>query len=581
MYDLVEDADDIDDLNSWLAFEDRDRFDPIQDGWIMVNRHGHHRSETSIGTVEQGFRIHTFLVDEDDLDTIVDADPFGEVGTFDFSPMAYGSRRGDGQYWEEDLTRSVEGVEAKRFVVDFRKDAPLLDTGFIEYHDLIEREKRNFETYDTDETVVQFPHEKWEYLSSQSSHFGLANTIMSLEVRAEFLKDYLKQRGCALVLAYFQSRDVREAQEDISLPDDDRDGFTVRGGKAIRGVRRNQPGFELHWFCPIRADDIPYGREERLQEDRENLKFETKQGYRFSKEEAVNEEGFDEAGYRRPAIGADSLEEALSFFGWTYFDPEVLEKYKNDSRGTVSEWSRQGLQVNWLDQMKLRAYRNDEDLILIIVDDLAKIPDEELSHWYHYNTSPAGEIPEEMITNYIEADWVDSESPSDAVINAVTELNEAFEAKYGVSIYRETGDEINADRMLSLPRNEKHELLNVMSEAHQVIVENLDRGNLDSQLPDETLEDVEGKKSALFEFVKNLSDTSIAAEILDPINAVHDFRKEDSHMTVSNGGWPRAVDVLGYEQDSEAYRDMYRDAMRRSAASLREVSELIDGSSDH
>lgn len=580
MYDLVEDADDIGDLNSWLAFEGRDRFDPIQDGWITVNRHGHNRSETSIGTVEQGFRIHAFLVDEDDLDTIVDTDPFGEVGTFDFNPMAYGSRRGDGQYWEEDLTRTVDGVEAKRFVMDFRKDAPLPDTGFIEYHNLIEREIRNFETYDTDETVVRFPHEKWEYLSSQSSHFGLENTIQSLEVKAEFLKDYLKQRGCALVLAYFQSRDVRETQEDISLPDDDREDFTVLGGNAVRGVRRNQPGYELHWFCPIRADGIPYGREERLQEDRENLKFETKQSYRFSKEEAVNEEGFQEAGYRRPAIGAEDLEEAISFFGWTYFEPEVLEKYKNDSRGSVSEWSRQGLQVNWLDKMKLRAYRNDEDLILIIVDDLAKIPDEELSHWYHYNTSPAGEIPEEMITNYIEADWVDSESPSDAVINAVTELNEAFEAKYGVRLYRETGDEIDADRMLSLPRNEKHELLNVMSEAHQVIVENLDRGNLESQLPDNVLSDVEGKKSALFEFVRYLSDTSTAAEILNPINAVHDFRKEDSHMTVSSGGWPRAVDVLGYEENSEAYRDMYRDVMRQSAASLRNITALIEENSE-
>jgi len=231
--------------------------------------------------------------------------------------------------------------------------------------------------------------------------------------------------------------------------------------------------------------------------------------------------------------------------------------------------------------MKLRAYRNDEDLVLIIVDDLVDIPDEELSHWYHYNTSPAGEIPEEMITNYIEADWVDSESPSDAVINAVTELNEAFEARYGVRLYRETGNEIDADRMLNLPRNERHDLLNVMSEAHQTIVENLDRGKLESQLPDDVLEDVEGKKSALFEFVKDLSNTSTAAEILDPINAVHDFRKENSHMTVSSGGWPRAIDVLGYEEDSEAYRDMYRDAMRKSAVSLRKIVEVIDENSSN
>lgn len=445
MYGLVEDSHEVDDLDSWLAFDDQDQFEPIQDGWVTVNRHGHHRAETSIGTVEQTFRIHGFLVDEDDLDEILDSEPFGEIPTFDFSPMAYGWRSGEGEYWEEDLTREVDGVEAKRFVMDFGKDAPLIDPGFVDYHDLIEREKRNFKTYDTDETVVRFPAQKWDYLFSQSNHFGLKNTIRSLDVRAEFLKDYLKERDCALVLAYYQTRDVRQTNEDISLPNDERTTFTIHGGKAVRAVRRNQPGYELHWFCPIRPSDIPYSRQERLNEDRENLKFQTKQGYRFSKEEAINEEGFQEAGYRRPAIGAESLDEALSFFGWTFFEPEVLEKYKNDSRGSVSEWSKQGLQINWLDRMKLRAYRNSEDLILIIIDDLEDIPDEELSHWYHYNTSPAGEIPEEMITNYIEAEFVDSESPADAVINAVTGLNEAFEAEYGVQLYRETGDEIDAD----------------------------------------------------------------------------------------------------------------------------------------
>ena len=119
MYDLVEGSNNIGTLNSWLAFEDQDQFEPIQDGWVTVNRHGHHRAETSVGTVKQTFRIHGFLVDEDDLNEFLESDPFGEIPTFDFSPMVYGRRRGEGEYWEEDLTREVDGVEAKRFVMDF------------------------------------------------------------------------------------------------------------------------------------------------------------------------------------------------------------------------------------------------------------------------------------------------------------------------------------------------------------------------------------------------------------------------------------------------------------------------------
>ena len=138
MYDLVMDSSDIENLNAWLAFNDRGNYDPIKNDWITINRHGHHRVETGLGTVKQGFRIHCLLVDENDLDSVLNTDPFGAIPDFDFSPMAFGRRRGEGDYWEEDLIREVEGAEVNRFVMDFRKEAPLIDTGFIEYHDLIE-----------------------------------------------------------------------------------------------------------------------------------------------------------------------------------------------------------------------------------------------------------------------------------------------------------------------------------------------------------------------------------------------------------------------------------------------------------
>lgn len=575
MYDLIETSGDISDINSWLAFEDRERFDPIDDGWITVYRTGHKTTDIGSAEVNQGFRIHCFLVDQDDLDDFSSIDPFGEIPEFDFYPMAYGWRRGE-EYWEEDLIQRIDGIEARRLVMNFTKDAPLIDTGFVEYHDLVEEKKRNFERYDTDDKVVRFPADKWNYLSSQSDHSGLDDTILSLEVRASFLKDYLIERGCGLVVAYFQSRDVKTATDDVQLPNEDREGFDILGGKATRSVRRKKPGCELNWFCPISPSDIPYSHTETLRESRENLKFETKQGYRFSKQEAMEEDGFEEAGYRRPALGAEDLDEALSYFGWTFFNPEVLEKYKSDSRGSVSEWSKQGLQIEWLDKMSLRAYRNDEDLIVIIVDDLEKIPDEEIPHWYEHNTSPQGEIPEEMITNYIKAEFVDSESPAQAVINAVTELNAAFEEAYGQSLYRVTGDEIDAERLMTLPRNEREALLDVMSKVDEVVIENLNIGNLKPRLSDDIDEDdIEGEKSGLWELVRELSSNERANEILIPINSIHDFRQEDSHRKVT-GGWSRAVQTMGYPEDSTAYRDLYRDTMRDAAKSLREIVDLIE-----
>jgi hypothetical protein len=566
MYELIESEDEIGDIDSWLSFEDKEGFEPIEDGWVVIHRTGHKTTEISDGmVVDQGFRVHCGLVKNENVDSFSSTDPFGKVPEFDFRPR-----------YEGDLTREVGGTEIEPFVVDFRKEAPLIDSGFVEYHDLIETEKRNFETYDTEETVVRFPSEKWEELKSHTgSYWELDDTILSLEVRAEYLKDYLEEKGCSLILAYFQSRDLESSEEGLSMPEDNRDTFQIQGGKAVRSDRARE-GYELHWFCPIRSSDISFGYQESLLEKRQSLKFRTKQGYRFTKQEVIEEEGFEEAGYRRPAIGADDIQEALGFFGWTFFDPEVLDRYRRSSKGSVSEWSEQGMTIGWMDKMSLRAYWNEEDLVTIIIDDLEKIPDEELPHWHQHNTSPEGDIPEEMITNYIEADFVGTESPAQAVINAITETNEAFNREYQAPLYKKTEEEIDVESISTIPREERHELLDTMANAHQIVVENLRIDSLKSEIPEDSMDNIEGKKSALYEFVNMVSDTKTAVEVLEPINTIHDLRTEESHMEINNGGWSRAMETLEYDENTDAYTEIYREVLNDTASSIREIGHLIE-----
>lgn len=592
MYDIFTDLEEIDDVEAWLSFESVDP-EPIQGDWVHVHQLGRSsislspeqwdRVESDISeengrigtdtlTLTQSFNIQPCLVPLDALEVVLNADPTTALDDIDFSPMEYGRRRpGMGEemesYWEEDLSTTVDGVEVARFVTNFQYEAPLIDTGFIEYHDLIEHEKRRFETIDSDEVVATYDTNRWETTVGLSGDES-GHTIRCLRVQAPFLKEYLEERQCALVLGYIQRRSVNPGGIG-TLPDDEREFSVDRGTATLQLLPANMPmagdSTRLYWTCPIRPDDIPESRTDRLASNR-NLTFRTRDGVTVTKEGLDGGEAAAELGLDRPATGPDD-------YDYLHFEPSLLERYRTDSRGTVEEWSAQGLQVTWLDKWTVRLYRNGQEQLVLLVDDLQSVPDYELPHWNQHHVTPEGELPEELETNYIEADWVDTESPIGGVVAGMAEATDTFEAVYGCSLFSVDPPGIDLEPFITPTHARREELLRIMIDIDQILIETIEKDHVEAQLPDDIDDNaIDGEKDALYELVQFLTNSERAGEVLAPFNAIHWFRNDRGHEGVDR--WDDALTELGLEQTADI-QTIYRVALRSTARSFHELSEIL------
>ncbi|MFC7058983.1 MULTISPECIES: hypothetical protein [Haloarculaceae] len=567
MYQIISEDPPRTDPTTWLAFGDLDQT-PVDAGWIHPYQRGRASIQIQECELTQAFDTQAFLVNVDELDPILDADPDTDMGDIEFRPMRYGRRRESlddpmEPYWEEDLTREINGIPVSRFIMNFEYEAPLIDTGFIEYHNLVETDKRQFKELESDDVAVRFNADIWRAkygLTAEST----GHSVREQRVRASFLKEYLEERGKAIVLSYMQRRTV-EPSDAVSI--DESVSVPVSNGTSKREFHpERMPGLGhscwFYWTCPILPDDIPQSRESEMAEHRDHLSFRTQNGHAVTKQAVDDGSAFRETGISRPPAGPEDHD-------YIHFDPAVLERYRNDPRGSVEEWSEQGLTVDWLDRWMVRLYRSDNEQLVLLVDDLTSIGDTELSYWHQHNVTPGGEVPEEMVQNYVYAEPVDTFAPAQAVLNGMREADSIFQSLRGDPLFRDIPSDHHAEDLLTPVRNDRNELLQIMQDLDNVLVERVNQSAIEAI----TGQNAGGTKNAIFDLYEFLADTDRAAELMAPINAVHYFRNEESHDRVQSG-WTEALDELDVEENTDIL-ELYRYTFQGVADSLDELESYL------
>lgn len=567
-------------LSQWLEFEDASSFSPILGNWTRVYQSGDKSLEKDYGRLQQAYNVQPVLVDLDDIDEFLDGDPKSQAPRLVFSggTPAWSSEEGD--HWDDESTKSVNGIEAHRFLTKLRHDAPRVEHGILSFHTLVEEGLRNFHSHETDDHVIRFDEDAWEERAGQSGF--ITDNLLSMDVQTGYLLDYLDARNAALVLAYFQSRSLRESTIEADINDDgwtelEIDGFPAKKlSRYVDGLDERYPHIELHCLYAILPSSANRSAEEEASQTRQ-IPFRTIRGDSYSPDDVENQRGFEDAGLKRPACGAESLEEAMSFYDWVFFDMSVLEKYIHADDGHMNWWSQQGGDVAWKDIFSERVYRNDEFEVALLLDDLAHIPDQEIPHWKTHNIAPSGSIPEEGITNFVLGEFVDTESYSDQILNAITSLNEVVEDEYSSSIF-EALEESDPTHLVIMPsRNERDALLDSMDALNKVFFERIDTQSIREILPEERKENVRGSKSALFELAADHMGDEEAAEVFEPINGVYDLRVVADHRSASSK-WERGMDSFGIAPDTGNYREAYCNIMEQLSKAIIKVCDAIGSS---
>ena len=400
-----------------------------------------------------------------------------------------------------------------------------------------------------------------------------------MDIQTGYLIDYLDARNAALVLVYFQSRSVRESTDGMEIEDEGWKKLEIQELPAktlprqLDGVYESYPHCELHWFYPI-SPTLSDRSAEGESEANRKLQFRTIDGNSFSPEDVENHEGFSEAGLKRPAYRAESLQEAMSFYDWVFFDMEVLEKYIQSDDGHVNWWSEQGADVAWKDLFAERVYRNNELEIALLLDDLEFIPNRQIPHWKVHNIAPSGKIPEEGIMNFILAQSVDSTSYSDRVLDAIDEINDKFEGKHGVRAFNPL-EKSDPTHLLIMPaRNERDTLLERMDALNKLFFERINTDNIREALPEKRKGNINGSKSALFELTAEQIGEGDAIHVFEPINGCYDLRVAADHREATSK-WERSMKSFELSPYTDEYREAYRDIMTQTAEALEVIHKSL------
>lgn len=128
-------------LSNWLHFADFPKFDPKNRHWIRVYQLGSRQLQSAYGKLSQGFQVQPALVPIERAEELLETSPWGNIPEFRFRGGGPVYSSDDGHYWDDGSKRSPTGVNVLRFLTDFDYDAPQLEPGFIDFHNLVEEEK--------------------------------------------------------------------------------------------------------------------------------------------------------------------------------------------------------------------------------------------------------------------------------------------------------------------------------------------------------------------------------------------------------------------------------------------------------
>jgi hypothetical protein len=286
-----------------------------------------------------------------------------------------------------------------------------------------------------------------------------------IEVKAEFLLDYLCARGMGLLVTAYWSRE--EIVEDITLidwaenpkhegPEDARwegrtyeihEGGMPFGAKtAVFHVSRTD--VDLSEDVPVfgfPTDDVTEGRSWAFK--RKERKLSVVQGEYWRDEwinpgkHSVRIRGDDAPGsvfFITDAAGTRESKETLTKESrWLWFRAEVISALLEYRGGHLGWYTRDTGSVTCSPACGVHFGVNSIGLVNVYAKDIGLLPDWQQRVWAGFNVTPEGGVSEELLASQMRAQPADTTAPESALAQALARMDEVFLAARGKPLFRE------------------------------------------------------------------------------------------------------------------------------------------------
>lgn len=385
-----------------------------------------------------------------------------------------------------------------------------------------------------------------------------------IEIKREFLIDYLAARNLTLRLSYYRQR-IENVESLESSAYIDLKNFKEQrdDGRFELLIRNVNDVFGGAWatFRVWRTDVDEYADAPVMgPESNENTDYETSNGYNdgykgvrvegeFWRDEWINHQGkslrvrgdqndtlpnyvVETDGTRMNSISLNNEDIGR----WLWFRSSVVNELLS-YRGFFLEWyTAETGAIHSASGYKIHFGVNSSDLITVYAYDIARLKAWEQYVWSAHNIVPEGKVSSELMMSHVKAKPASTHAPETMLFEYTKLLEAGFEKEYGVKLFSQGIEEKSFFNDISrFSSKDQTSLLRLAKEVIRFFSERLNKQQL-RKLSKHKEKDQLGSNKLLESILADKVGNDKAREIFGIIAGVYDMRNGDAHQTSSKIG---------------------------------------------
>ena len=385
-----------------------------------------------------------------------------------------------------------------------------------------------------------------------------------IEIKREFLMDYLAARGLSLRLSYYRQR----VENVTDLKDSPYAGLTNiqderEAGRYELRINELNAVFGGSWasFRMWRTDvDEEEDAPVMGPETNDNTASESARGHRsgylgvrvegeFWRDEWIEHQGkstrvrgdedqnlphfiVDTDGSRK--FSAELNNEDIG--RWLWFRPSVINELLSH-RGFTLKWcTAETGKIKSTSGYSTHFGVNASELITVYAYDIAKLPAWEQFLWAAHNVAPEGKVSAELLASQVKARPADTHAVEEMLFGCMRLLEAEFRKTFNVSLFsHEIDDAASMQQVSRFSSKDQASLLRLAKELVRIFSDRLDVRSL-RKLSNHADKDKLGSNKLLQSILAQKAGEERAREVFAAIAGAYDLRLGDAHPTSSKVG---------------------------------------------
>lgn len=378
-----------------------------------------------------------------------------------------------------------------------------------------------------------------------------------LEIRSEFLSDYLAARDMHLLCSSYRQHVVVSAtKQTFSWP---AEGLNKVDGRDTLEAYTTEAGYPdpVGAFRTLGA----IWRTEWVEAGSRSVRI------RGDKEPHESSFALDTDGSRVPG---SKLSGAMS---WLYFRPTIVSELLRHRGAHLGWYTRETGAIGATGGTSVHFGLNDLGLITVFAKDIGALPLWSQRLWSAHNVTPEGGVSDELFAAQMLVKPASTKAPEAQLVSALEAVDAAFFKRFGIRMLRDHPSASDlALRSQRFKAVEADGLLELSKELSRIFAERIDAKVVAAQLPEPTNENL-GSLKAVERLLGSLIAADDAKQLMAPLFGIQDLRNASSHL----GSSKIASGIERARVDGSLPAAMQgRQLLQGFVDTIRRISEVLD-----